>query len=206
MNAIRTSLLINVLLACGCGATPPEHVHTETTSKPNVSASPTGDEPADAATAIEEAAQRKFELLIPTKEFDKDPETQALLVTFDDLNLQKVLKMELVTEDVASLMPEWMRSLDGKQVRIRGYMYPTFESENINRFTLIDNNRIMNFGPGWQVYQCVDVTLKDGTTTNYLDNRLFDVVGRFKIDLVKHEEQIVSLYRLEGAVIPMNTN
>lgn len=153
-------------------------------------------------SALEIANPRQIKLLVPEKTFSADPETGALLLRFDDLNLLTVLDMETVTDDVVALMPKWMTSLDGKTVRIRGCMYPTFESEGIQSFVLMRDNQIMNYGAEIKIYNFMLIELKTGTTTEYHPlTETIDVVGRFKIELESENGRIYGLFRVEDASV-----
>lgn len=88
----------------------------------------------------------QIELLIKDKKFQTEPKTGALRVSFDDIDLLKVLNMEPVVANADELMPDWLKGLDGKSVRIRGFMYPTYETEGIERFVLARDNQICCFG------------------------------------------------------------
>ena len=57
------------------------------------------------AVATAAAAPRKIEVLIPEKTFRTDGGSKALRVSFDDLDLLKVLNMEPVTIDAIDHMP-----------------------------------------------------------------------------------------------------
>lgn len=145
---------------------------------------------------------RKAELLVPEKHFLRDKKTGALRVWFDDLNLLTVLNMEPVTPDVLEWMPDWMKSLDGRTVRIRGYMNPQYQADGIERFALLRDNKECCFGPGAKIYDNILIRMKDGTTTDYVpEAETLDVVGRFKIDLELAGEHFLKLYVIEDATV-----
>ena len=153
-------------------------------------------------SALEIANPRRVELLVPHKTFPTDRKTGALRLTYDDLNLFKVLNMEPVTSDAVSWMPEWMTSLNGKRVRIRGFMFPSFMAEDLDRFVLLRDNQACCYGPGAKVYDFIEVHMQSGTTTNYIPlNQAFDVVGRLKIDLQFVDSSIYALYFIEEAAV-----
>jgi len=80
--------------------------------------------PAD-RPAIENTASaqpRPIQLLIPSKRFRRERPSNAVRVSYDDIDLLKVLNMEPVPADAVSHFPDWLRQLDGQIVRIRGYM------------------------------------------------------------------------------------
>ena len=145
---------------------------------------------------------RSVELLIPDKTFQKDNASKAWRVSYDDLDLLKVLNLEPVTSDAVDLMPAWLRELSGQRIRIRGFMYPTFEAEGLERFVLARDNQICCFGREAKVYDLVQVDLRPGKTTRYIPpTRAFDVVGQFKIDLISVDGKPFGLYYIEDAEI-----
>jgi len=141
-------------------------------------------------------------VLIPTKSFRPEGRERALRVVFDDLDLLKVLNMEPVTPDAASLMPDWLRGLNGKTIRVRGFMYPPSFPDGITRFLLARDNQICCFGRNPKPYDIVAVTMKTDVSTHYIENRPFDVVGTFHIEEQALEDiETFSLYRLDDAVV-----
>ena len=152
------------------------------------------------AKVVEKKQPRVVTLLIPDKKFKTEGKgaEKALRVSFDDFDLLKVLNMEPVTEDAPSRMPKWLKDLDGKRIRVRGFMFPPFEEEDIPVFTLARDNQICCFGRNPLVYDLVDVFMRKGETTDYIQNRPFDVVGVFHIG-----DSIVpgELYSMDDAVV-----
>lgn len=67
-------------------------------------------------------AGQPIKLLIPDKSFRPDPQTGSLRISYDDFDLLKILNMEPVPADAVEHFPDWLRSLDGKKVRVRGFM------------------------------------------------------------------------------------
>ncbi|MEZ6068343.1 MAG: hypothetical protein R3B90_22105 [Planctomycetaceae bacterium] len=148
-----------------------------------------------------EDAPREITLLVKERTFAKVDPDDALLVTYDDLDLLKVLNMQPVPPDAVDHFPDWLKGLDGKMIRLKGFMMPTLRSSGLPGFTLARDNQICCFGRYPMVYDIIPVVLKDGVTTNYIQNRPFDVVGRFAIrpDLFRGEWQ--NIYEIEDAII-----
>ncbi len=142
-----------------------------------------------------------IQLLVPKKDFRAEGPQAALRVSYDDLDLLKVLNMEPVPDDAPRHFPAWLAELNGKPVRIRGFMYPTFESSGIEQFVLARDNQICCFGRDPKVYDLIAVTLKPNSTTNYIPNRPFDVVGKFRIDMLAEGGKPLGLYWLEDAQV-----
>lgn len=149
----------------------------------------------------EVAPLREVKVLIPDKQFSAEGKDQALRVSYDDLDLLKVLNMEPVTDQCVELMPDWLKNLNGKKVRIRGFMYPTFEASGITEFVLARDNQICCFGRNPKVYDLIGIKMANGKTTNYIPNRPFDVTGTFVIEKTSAEGEIFGLYWIRDATI-----
>jgi hypothetical protein len=126
----------------------------------------------------------------------------ALRVNFDDLDLLKILNMDPVTTDCVEKMPDWLKDLSGKKVRIRGFMKPGLLSENIPQFVLVRDQGLCCFGPKGKIYHLISTTLKKGTVTDYIELRPFDVLGTFRIGVLQLDDgTIFQLYYLDDAAI-----
>lgn len=147
------------------------------------------------------AVPREPQLLVPEKEFQRVPPGGALRVSYDDLDLLKVLNMDPVPVDCVDYFPDWLKSLDGARIRIRGFMIPPLRETGLPAFTLARDNQICCFGRDPKVYDVIPVQLKEGTTTDYIPNRPFDVVGRFVIRPQAFRGQLENLYEIEDAEI-----
>jgi hypothetical protein len=159
-------------------------------------------EAAAPVSALEIANPRRVEVLIPHKSFLTDRKTGVLRLTFEDLNLLKVLNMDPVTPDAVSWMPEWMTALNARRIRIRGFMNPPYMAEDLERFVLLRDNMECCYGPGAKIYDCIEIHMKSGTTTDYIPlSQPFDVVGRLKIDLQSTGSSIYGLYVIEDAAV-----
>jgi hypothetical protein len=144
---------------------------------------------------------RKVEVLIPNKTFRPEGDPSALRVSYDDIDLLKVLNMDPVLSDAATYMPAWLKALDGRRIRIRGFMYPTFQQTGVHAFGLARDNQICCFGRNPKIYDVFDVVLHEGTTTNYIPNRPFDVVGVFHIRPEVDAGQLYRLYEMDDATV-----
>lgn len=144
----------------------------------------------------------KIELLIPEKSFPRDRKSGALRITYDDLNLLKVLNMDPVTDDAVSHMPGWMTGLEGQTVRVRGYMYPNQFEDRLEMFVLLRDNQECCFGPTAKIYDHIVIRMREGTTAKFVDkNVVLDIVGRFKIQLESAGGEIFGLYIIEDAAV-----
>jgi hypothetical protein len=140
-------------------------------------------------------------LLVPDRKFKSEGPEGAWRVSYDDIDLLKVLNMDPVPPDAATKMPTWLKGLEGKRIRIRGFMYPTFSQTGIHAFGLARDNQICCFGRNPKIYDVFDVQLRDGVTTDYLPNRPFDVVGVFHIRPEAEEGKLFHLYDMDDATV-----
>jgi hypothetical protein len=141
-------------------------------------------------------------LLVPNKEFKKEGAEGALRVSFDDLDLLKVLNMEPVPLDAAKHFPAWLTGLDGQKIRLRGWMYPTLEQTGLPGFLFVRDNQICCFGRMAKVYDKVLVSLREGETTDYIQGRPFDVIGTMAIQPEEIDGELMLIYSIsDGHVI-----
>ena len=133
-------------------------------------------------------------------------EQDVVDISFKELDpLGKPAKYKYTRADVASVVSRH-KSLDGKRVRLSGFMFPTFELTGLKRFSLAKELRIMNFAAPWGVTEMISVKLQPGRTTNYLENKEFEVEGRLHIDPVYEDGELVQLYRIDDARILSDTD
>lgn len=144
-------------------------------------------------------------ILVPNKEFKKEGPAKASRVSFDDIDIEKVLNTKKLSLNIPDKMPEWLKKLDGQRIRLRGFMHPqsAFQETGIKRFVLCRDTSACCFGPNPTVYYLVETTLKSGTTTNYIDNKAFDVEGVFRIKPQELEgtDEIDRFYYLDDAQV-----
>ncbi|MGC1276325.1 MAG: hypothetical protein WBC44_21690 [Planctomycetaceae bacterium] len=140
-------------------------------------------------------------LLVPERTFRAEGRPRALRVNYDDLDLLKVLNMgDPLPADVVDQFPDWLKELDGKTIRLRGFMYPSYQQE-MNAFILTRDTGECCFGPNAKVYYLVGVKLKEGETVRYIGDRPFDVVGTFHIAPFYNEGQWYQLYKISDATV-----
>jgi hypothetical protein len=149
----------------------------------------------------ESGKPRTIRLLVPEKEFSREGPEKAFRVTFDDIDLLKILNMEPVPPDVMDHLPDWLTALDGERIILRGWMYPPGRQEGISRFMFVRDNGICCFGREPKVYDKLGVTLKEGHATRYIEGRPFDVIGTLTIDADVVGDEVFWLYHLDDAVV-----
>ncbi len=150
--------------------------------------------------SAEGTGPREIQLLIPEKSFSADS-SGLIRLTYDDFDLLKILNMEPVPANAAEYFPSWLESLDGKKVRVRGFMYPPGLDDGITAFLLARDNQICCMGKAAKIYDLVQVFLKDDHETKYILNRPFDVIGTFRIVPEGNKSGLFQLYEIEDAVV-----
>lgn len=144
---------------------------------------------------------REVKLLIKNHTFKKTSPGDVLRVSYDDIDLLKVLNMEPVTPNAPELMPQWLKNLDGARIRIRGFMYPPFQQTGNEFFMLARDNQICCFGKNPKIYDLFPVVMRDGVTADYILNRPFDVVGTFHIKAETIDDELERIYMIDDAIV-----
>ncbi len=150
---------------------------------------------------LKNSKPREVKILIKDHAFSKTSPGNVLRVSYDDIDLLKVMNMEPVTPNAPELMPQWLKDLDGKRIRIRGFMYPPFQQTGIEAFYLARDNQICCFGKNPKIYDLFPVVMRDGVTSDYILNRPFDVVGVFHIKVETIGDELESIYIIEDAIV-----
>jgi len=144
---------------------------------------------------------REIKLLVPEKTFSRIDPDNALRLTYDDIDLLKVLNMEPVPADAVTYFPDWLKQLDGERVRLRGFMMPPLREHGLTGFGFARDNELCCFGRYPKSYDVFPVYLKDGETTDYIIQRPFDVVGTFRIVPEEFDGKIENIYMIEEAIV-----
>ena len=121
----------------------------------------------------------------------------AVQISFDDLDLTKLVPDVPSEDEAAKQLPEWLQKLHSRRVRIRGFMLPTFAETDLSSFILA-RDITFNFGPVTRASSIIDVTLREGVTSDYIVDRPFDVAGVLRIG---ETVEPGAFYRLDDAVI-----
>lgn len=146
-------------------------------------------------------APREIKLLVKDRKFLVEGPEEAIRVNYDDINLLKVLNMEPVPEDAPKQMPGWMKNLEGKRIRIRGFMSPSFKARGLEAFLMGRDNQVCCFPGNAKVYDLFPVKMRNGVTTDFILNRPFDVVGVFHIKPWCEDGEWIRIYEITDAVI-----
>lgn len=121
-------------------------------------------------------------------------------ISFDDL------KFDILPDAPfdASMLTDEIRALDGKVVKLRGYILPStlFRETNIAEFVLVRDNQECCFGPGAALFDCVVVNLVGDTRTNFT-TRPVTVTGTFKLKEYKYPDDSghFAIFNLQGTAV-----
>ena len=143
----------------------------------------------------------ELQLLIPEKTFKVEGPEGALRVSFDDIDLLKVLNVHPVPLDIEQHLPAWLSGLNGKRIVLRGWMYPPNQETDIPGFIFVRDNEICCFGRTPMIYDKLGVTLREGQTTHYIQGRPFDVHGIMVVKSRIIDGEWFWLYMINDAVV-----
>jgi hypothetical protein len=127
----------------------------------------------------------------------QDGTAKARDITFDTIKLE----MKKGDKFKKSLITPAIEALKGTRVKVRGYMYPTFQQDGIKNFVLVRDNMECCFGPGALIHDCILVVMSEGTSTSY-NVRPIAVEGTFEIEPQEGDDgEILVLYHLKNAAV-----
>jgi len=115
-------------------------------------------------------------------------------VTFDEVKLD----MKKGDPFDTSKLTDKVQKLDGKVIRIRGYILPSFQQNGIKQFVLVRDNMECCFGPGALLHDCILVEMLPPATATFTV-RPISVEGTFSIREVKGPDgKHLAIYHLDG--------
>lgn len=110
-------------------------------------------------------------------------------ITFDDLKLKIDLKKRADYD--SSLQTEKVKQLEGKPVRIRGFLFPSFKQSGITQFVLV-------YDDCPPVDNCVIVEMVPPNTIDFVVHAI-DVEGIFSIRELKGPDgNVLAIYHMDG--------
>ena len=128
------------------------------------------------------------------EELKNKKESKVRDLTFDDIKFE----MKKGSPFKRKLLTKTIESLDGKQIKIRGYMLPSFQQRGIKQFVLVRDNMECCFGPGAALYDCILVEMAKGDGVKYTV-RPITVEGKFAIREFKDPDgNHLAIYRMDG--------
>ncbi len=102
--------------------------------------------------------------------------------------------------DNGSPIPDDVKALNGKTIRLRGYMIPMDQAENISKFALVPSLFNCCFGQPPQIQHTIVVTCPKGKAVNYYPDEII-VQGKLTVDVVKDDGFIVGIFALETSSV-----
>jgi hypothetical protein len=118
-------------------------------------------------------------------------------ITFDTLKFP----LEKNADYQPSLLTPSIEALNGRTVRLRGYILPSFQQSGITQFVLVRDNMQCCFGPGAALYDCVVVEMKPGKSTDFTV-RPVAVEGTFELrDFRGPDGKYLAIYHLDGDAV-----
>lgn len=129
----------------------------------------------------------------PAESGSANPAPAVKDVTFDEVKLE----MKKGDPYDASLLTPKVKQLDGKPIRIRGYILPSFQQTGIKQFVLVRDNMECCFGPGALLHDCILVEMTAPATATF-SVRPVSVEGTFSIREVKFDGKYLAIYHLDG--------
>jgi hypothetical protein len=115
-------------------------------------------------------------------------------VTFD------TVKLDLKKDEpfVSAKLTDKVKQIDGKPIRIRGYILPGFQETGIKQFVLVRDNMECCFGPGAALHDCILVEMIAPATATF-STRPVSVEGVFSIREIKGPDgKHLAIYHLDG--------
>ncbi|MEC7354390.1 MAG: hypothetical protein VX607_06605 [Planctomycetota bacterium] len=133
-------------------------------------------------------------IFIPTILVDAElPEN----VTFDDVKFE----IEKNEDFSRQILTDKINNFEGKRIKIRGYIRPSFKQTGIEKFILVRDNQECCFGPGAMIYDCMIVGMKKGTATEFT-TRPITVEGDFYLkEFEGPDGKLWAIYRLRNATV-----
>ncbi|TWT58674.1 hypothetical protein KOR42_20560 [Thalassoglobus neptunius] len=99
--------------------------------------------------------------------------------------------------EVADVHPD-VKSLDGKKVFLKGYIYQTGKMKDLHSFLFVKDNQDCCFGANPAVTDRVGVVMQDGNSIDYVGGKVA-IAGTFRINNeFTNTDQLEPLYILDG--------
>ncbi|MBO46101.1 MAG: hypothetical protein CMJ96_04305 [Planctomycetes bacterium] len=100
------------------------------------------------------------------------------------------------SEDLEDPFPIFIHELQGKRIRLRGFMMPDLDFENITRFHLIRSLWGCCFGAPPRVNELLSVNVRGGEGLDYTYNTI-EVTGTFRAEFLMEDGIIEDIYFLD---------
>ncbi len=118
-------------------------------------------------------------------------------ITFD------TIKLDMQKDDPfrPALITPKIHALEGRRVKIRGYILPSFQQAGLTQFVLVRDNLQCCFGPGAALYDAIVVEMQPGRSTDFTI-RPVAVDGVFAVrELLDPDGKTLAIYHLDGEAV-----
>jgi len=92
-------------------------------------------------------------------------------------------------------IPADVRQLSGSEVRLRGFMIPMDQAENITQFALVPSLFACCFGQPPQIQHTIVVTCPKGKSLSYVPDEIF-VQGKLTVQEKKDDGYVISIFEM----------
>ena len=99
-----------------------------------------------------------------------------------------------------SPIPADVRALGGSTIRLRGYMIPMDQAENISKFALVPSLFSCCYGQPPQIQHTIVVNCPKGKAVSYFPDEII-VEGKLKVEEEKDDGFIVSIFEVETSSV-----
>ncbi len=183
------SLLLLMLIGCAPSSSPKAaNVRAEASPSPGTLAG-TAAAPAIGQTPASSPAPAAVSAAVAPA----PPRDTLEEITFEDIQLP--IQADMVLRPF--MLTQRVKDLDGKKIRISGYMLPDVKTKGITQFVLLKNTQC-KFGPGGQADHLLNVLMVDGATAKFRADAI-SVEGVLKINPFQGPDgNTWSIYDLAG--------
>jgi hypothetical protein len=99
-----------------------------------------------------------------------------------------------------SPIPSDVKALDGATLRLKGFMIPMDQAENISKFALVPSLFSCCYGQPPQIQHTIVVNCPQGKAISYYPDEIV-VEGKLKVDEKKDDGFIVSIFEIETSSV-----
>jgi hypothetical protein len=117
---------------------------------------------------------------------------------YERVSFSWLSKFEPFFEDGKVGVPAEVENLEGRNVFIKGYMYPTRQKTGITEFVLVKDTGQCCFGGQPKITDMIIVRFKNGVTAEHRELQQVGVAGVFHAKQVMQAGELTAIYSLEG--------
>jgi hypothetical protein len=126
---------------------------------------------------------------------DRKPHTAPKAGQTADMTIKELGNFEYDAEH-GSPIPADVKGLSGSSIRLRGYMIPMDQAENISKFALVPSLFSCCFGQPPQIQHTIVVNCPKGKAVQYYPDEII-VEGKLNVEEKKDDGFVVSLFEIE---------